>query len=71
MGQPRQAGQKGRGGETDMKSGKCVEWCQKLSLFYGKMLLHIFIKISNQVVRYPGGEGDESVVSDSLRPCGR
>ena len=23
------------------------------------MLLHIFIKISNQVVRYPGGEGDE------------
>lgn len=33
MGQPRQAGQKGRGGETDMKSSKCVEWCQKLSLF--------------------------------------
>lgn len=28
MGQPRQAGQKGRVGETDMKSGKCVKWCQ-------------------------------------------
>lgn len=26
-------GAEGKNGETDVKSGKCVEWCQKLNLF--------------------------------------
>lgn len=31
---PGQAGgAEGKGGETDVKNGKCVEWCRKLSLF--------------------------------------
>lgn len=33
MGQPRAGGAEGKDGETDVKGGKCVEQCRKLSIF--------------------------------------